>query len=120
MWVVERIRDVGMWPVNLLRDAGVRNGRLRQTLWAGVVGCGYLVRGEGVLGRFLFGLHRLLAELFDVVGGPEMGQFLMHLITHTSPLTAERRLEKRRAMKRPSNLRNMVAAKRPRMPPGRT
>jgi hypothetical protein len=92
-----------MWPVNLLRDGGVRSGRLGRTLWVGLVGLmglipdGWRAAGNGRFGewllahpkRFLFGLHSLLAQLFDVVGGPEIGQFLMHLITHTSPLTAE-------------------------------
>ena len=103
MWVVERVRDGAMWPVNLLRDGRVRSGRLRRTLWAGTVGLGRLfpdggqAAREGEFGnwlrrqleRFLFGLHSLLAQLFDIVGGPEIGQFLMHLITYTSPLTAE-------------------------------
>ena len=103
MWVVERIRDVALWPVNLLRDGGVRSGRLRRTVWQGAVGLvrllpdGWQAAREGDFsgwlqrrpGRFLFGLHCLLAQLFDVVGGPEIAQFLMHLITHTTPLTAE-------------------------------
>ena len=94
-----------MWPVNLLRDGLVRNGRLRRTLWHGLLGLVSLVP-DGVQaarmgdfrgwlgeqpGRFLFGLHGLLAELFDVVGGPEIAQFLMHLITHTTPLTPTER-----------------------------
>lgn len=92
-----------MWPVNLLRDGRVRNGRLRRTLAAGMVGAvklmpdGWRAAQAGELsqwasaqpGRFLFGLHRLLAQLFDLFGGPEVAQFLMHLITHTTPLTAE-------------------------------
>ncbi|MCB8944745.1 MAG: DUF4157 domain-containing protein [Ardenticatenaceae bacterium] len=80
-----------MWPVNLLRDGWVRNGRLRQTIWSGAVALGQLVRGDGrgQPGRLGWGLHTFLAQLFDVVGGPEIGQFLMHLITHTTPLTAE-------------------------------
>jgi hypothetical protein len=101
VWVKERGRDVLMWPVNLLRDGARRSGRLRQTLRQGAVGLvqfvpegvqaaragalrGWLARQPG---RLIYWLHRLLMQIFDVVGGPEIGQFLMHLITHTTPLT---------------------------------
>ena len=105
MWVVERVRDGAMWPLNLLRDGLVRSARVRRTMWQGLVGLGSLVpdgvraaqarnfRGwvEEQPGRFLFWLHGLLAELFDVMGGPEIAQFFMHLVTHTTPLTAAER-----------------------------
>ena len=103
MWVVERLWDGMMWPVNLLRDGNVRSGRLRRTLWMGGRGMVRLIPdgwqairkgnfGEWLRvqpGRFLFRGHGLMAQLFDAVGGPEIGQFLMHLITYTTPLTPE-------------------------------
>jgi hypothetical protein len=105
MWVRERGRDVVMWPLNLLRDGGRRSGRLRQTVAQGVAGVVRFIP-EGLRavqadtfgqwlgrqpGRLIYWLHRLLMEAFDVLGGPEIGQFLMHLITHTTPLTSTER-----------------------------
>jgi hypothetical protein len=92
-----------MWPVNLLRDGPVRSGRLRRTLVNGLWGAIYFLPDslraakEGKLrqwlqqqpGRFVYWWHCLVAQTFDLVGGPEIAQFLMHLITRTTPLTAE-------------------------------
>ena len=105
IWVKERGRDAIMWPLNLLRDGGKRSGRLRQTLWQGarnsVQWLPHAVKSAkvGVLGEWLIrqlGLlvhwwYRLLMQTFDVLGGPEIGQFLMHFITHTTPLTPAER-----------------------------
>jgi hypothetical protein len=92
-----------MWPINLVRDFRLRFGRLRQTLWRGrasvvpflpeakyVAGHNDLfpgLRQKG--GKSVYWLHQLLAELFDLIGGPEIAQFLMHLTTNTTPLTAD-------------------------------
>ncbi len=102
-WLSERLRDVAMWPIHLVRDFPVRFGRLCQTLWQGSQTFLQLFpqtfqaiqqkRFRQSLrtwpGRFLFWLHQLLAQLFDLVGGPEIVQFFTHLITHTTPLTAD-------------------------------
>lgn len=100
-WLAERLRDASMWPINLVRDLPLRLGRWLCTLWRGARGIVYLLpewttaRREGrvavwrrwKLGRLADGLHQLAAQTFDLVGGPEVAQFFMHLITQTTPLT---------------------------------
>ncbi|HFE65641.1 MAG TPA: DUF4157 domain-containing protein [Chloroflexi bacterium] len=101
-WLKERGRDAVFWPYNLARDFPARLRRLGNTGWdglAGVItfapeGAQAVNRGDGRVwlgraGRRLAGwLHRLVVQLFDLVGGPEIAQFFMHLFTHTTPLTA--------------------------------
>ena len=104
-WLAERLRDLFLWPINLVRDFPVRLARLLATLWRGVKGVVFFLPdlvnvrsvggGNGRLspylryksGRFVDWLHQLLANLFDLIGGPEIAQFFMHLITKTTPLT---------------------------------
>ncbi len=102
-WVSERLRDAALWPIHLVRDFPVRCSRLLQTLWFGTKALFFfpssLVKAikhkrfklwfRTLIGDFLFGLHKLLTQLFDLVGGPELGQFFMHIITNTTPLTAD-------------------------------
>jgi hypothetical protein len=92
-----------MWPVNLVRYFPVRSGRLAAVLWRGLKGLVFLIpeiiaatqreeagswlRQKG--GRFAGGLHQLSAAIFDLLGGPEVGQFLMHLVARTTPLTTD-------------------------------
>ncbi len=104
-WFKERLRDVWLWPFNLVRDFPARSGRLAATLWAGgravllfplfiwqglrsqtpQQSMRHWVRQTGIW------LHLLLAQLFDLVGGPEICQLVMHLGMHTTPLTAVER-----------------------------
>ncbi len=101
-WLKERLHDAWLWPLNLVRDFPARSGRLAITLLTG---------GKSLLLLPLFlwqagrsrtmkpqirravrqtavWLHLFLAQLFDLVGGPEICQFVMHLGMHTTPLTA--------------------------------
>jgi hypothetical protein len=100
-WLAERLRDLSMWPINLVRDFPVRVSRLTGTLWRGGRGLifflpelwraarsgdfGGWVHGQN--GRFFNWLHHLITQIFDLLGGPELGEFLMHLFTRTTPLT---------------------------------
>lgn len=102
-WLSERLRDAAMWPINLVRDFPVRIGRLGRTFLIGAQGffsffpqtARAVQRGE--LGGWLryagartsFWSHRLANELFDLFGGPELGEFLFRMIAHTTPLTGE-------------------------------
>jgi hypothetical protein len=100
-WLTERLRDLAMWPVNLVRDFPVRSGRLATIVWRGMKGVVFFVpelaaaaqNGTGrnwlvwKSGRLTGWLHQLAAALFDLLGGPEAGEFLMHLVARTSPLT---------------------------------
>ena len=101
-WLNERFRDAWLWPLNLVRDFPARSGRLVVTLFTGGKAVLLIplfiwqaVRQQTVAaqssqwarqtGRWL---HLLLVQLFDLVGGPEICQFVMHLGMHTSPFTA--------------------------------
>jgi len=76
----ETLRNLLMWPLNLLRDSPRRMGRL----------IGILAAGPPV-GKDSFGvwLHILGWALFDLVGGPEIVQFFWRMAADTRPLTAE-------------------------------
>ncbi len=102
-WLRERLRDLLLWPINLVRDLPVRSGRLAILLWSGLKGLVFFIpdfiqaiqQGQGRLwlwqtnGRLAHWPHQLTVALFDLLGGPELGQFLMHLGGRTSPLSEE-------------------------------
>lgn len=101
-WLKERLRDAWLWPLNLVRDFPARSGRLLNTLLVGGKAALYapIFLGQAVwLGQLRrqvrhaarqtgIWLHLCLVQLFDLVGGPEICQFVMHLGMHTTPLTA--------------------------------
>jgi hypothetical protein len=103
-WVGERIRGAAMWAVNLVRDLPARIGRLVTTLVEGIAGVVTFVpemigaiRTGGIkgLGNFLWEKLRsagawmlnLFTRVFDLVGGPELTELAIHLLSKTSPLT---------------------------------
>jgi hypothetical protein len=102
-WLSERLRDATMWPVNLIRDFPLRSGRLINTIGRGVVGAATFLPGAVRVarrqelrpwllqeaGRGAGWLHRFIVQLFDLLGGPEIAQFLMHLVTKTTPLKGD-------------------------------
>ena len=95
-WLKERFRDFFLWPINLVRDFPRRSGRLITTCKVGIKTFINLPQelqkakqNQNTLKRLGAWSHLLLVNLFDIVGGPEIAQFFMHLMTHTSPLTAK-------------------------------
>ncbi len=102
-WLAERLFDLAQWPINLVRDFPVRIGRLLTTLWRGVNGILFFIPewikasqqhnmrdwARYKAGRFFDWWHHLLTQIFDLFGGPELAQFLIHLVTKTTPLTAD-------------------------------
>lgn len=102
-WLGERLRYLIRWPINLVRDLPVRLPRLLRTAERLILGTlffpaelmdavrydetGRWVRYKA--GRIIDWLHHLVAQLFDLFGGPELGQFLIYFFMNTSPLTAE-------------------------------
>jgi hypothetical protein len=102
-WLGERARYLIRWPVNLVRDLPVRLIRLLQTAKRLILGILFFlpelidaIRHREIrqwtrykLGRIIDWLHHLAAQLFDLIGGPELGQFFFHFFTNTTPLTAE-------------------------------
>ncbi|MGC8782302.1 MAG: eCIS core domain-containing protein, partial [Anaerolineae bacterium] len=103
-WLGDRLLDVAMWAVNLVRDLPVRIGRLATTLWQGTRSVALAPaeawraarRGPG-LRPWLAAVPRragiwlivLLFRLLDLVGVPELWNLLMRLAAHVSPLTGE-------------------------------
>ncbi|MAT96731.1 MAG: hypothetical protein CL608_06265 [Anaerolineaceae bacterium] len=101
-WLKERLRDAWLWPLNLVRDFPARSGRLATTLLTGgkilLLAPLFLWRALGQrpfrqevrhwARQTAVWLHLLLVQLFDLAGGPEICQFVMHLGMHTTPLTA--------------------------------
>jgi hypothetical protein len=103
-WTGDRLGDLATWAVHLIRDLPVRIGRLALTLWAGVLGLVRLVpdvvqawraaRWAG-LRRFAGSsalraggwLATFLTRLLDLVGVPELVDFLWRTVSHMSPLT---------------------------------
>lgn len=101
LWLGERLRDFFMWPTNLVRDLPVRIGRLLGSLIRAVDAIIFFlpelldaVRHHEIkswlrfkIGRFFDWLHQFLTQIFDLFGGPEIAEFLMHLLTKTTPLS---------------------------------
>jgi len=102
-WLAERLRDISLWPINLVRDFPVRASRLVATVWRGILGGIYFLpalwraargknfnkwlRREG--GSFFSWLHQLMTQVFDVLGGPELGEFFIHFFARSTPLTSD-------------------------------
>lgn len=117
-WLKERLHDAWLWPLNLVRDFPARSGRLARTLFQGGRGLllGPIIFWRAVQHQALLPemrhavrqigiwLHLLLVQLFDLAGGPEICQFVMHLGMHTTPLTAAE-LTEARALFGSNNLR---------------
>jgi hypothetical protein len=107
-WSLVFGRDVGRLPLNLLRDLPRRALRLGATLLGGATGVAQTVPEAIWLlgardpvrsriwikqrsvdaGYWLLGLS---TRLFDLAGGPELGELLLHAATRTSPLTPTER-----------------------------
>lgn len=102
-WIAERFRDAFQWPINLVRDFPIRIGRLLRTIGSGLMGI-VLFAPQWVsamrqrrsalwlrykMRRLANGLHQFVTQLFDLIGGPEIAQFFMHLVTRTTVLDAD-------------------------------
>lgn len=96
-WLADRLRDLTLWPINLVRDGPVRLTRLLSTGVHGGRGALTLLtdgwqaqrRGRERLNGLADGLHQALAQLFDLAGGPEIAQFFVRSVTHSTPLTEQ-------------------------------
>ncbi len=103
LWLGERLRDLSMWPVNLVRDFPIRAGRLLRSLERAINGILFFipelfdaVRYSELrswprlkFGRFANWIYQFLTQLFDLFGGPELAEFLIHFTTNTTPLSGE-------------------------------
>jgi hypothetical protein len=103
-WTGDRVGDLATWAAHLIRDLPVRAGRLALTLWAGVLGLVFLVpavarawrngRWSGLKAWARAGLLHtggwlatLITRLLDLIGLPELLDFLWRTASHMSPLT---------------------------------
>jgi hypothetical protein len=105
-WVADRARDAGNWVLNLVRDLPDRLRRLGQTIVDGLAGVlsaipdaiGALTSG-GLAGFAHWAWERvksgaawaltLVSRVLDVVGGPEAAEFVLHLLSHSKPLSGD-------------------------------
>jgi len=101
-WLADRLLDIAMWAVNLVRELPMRAGRLSLALWQGVRGLILAApgavrasrRGPG-LGAWLRVAPRaagiwlivLTFRLLDLAGIPEVWSFFLRATTRVSPLT---------------------------------
>lgn len=70
-----------MLPLNLVRDLPKRSGRL-----LALIGAGTDLRGIRVL---VYWIHAFCWYVFDIVGGPELAQFILRTLTETRSLSNE-------------------------------
>ena len=105
-WVGERLRDASQWVINLIRDLPARLGRLAVTLWEGLSGVVTFIPeaiqalASGGISGFADWLWdkakrggswilELVSRVFDVLGGPELLEFVWHIITKARPLAGD-------------------------------
>ena len=104
-WVFARLGDAGEWLLNLFRDLPQRYFRFAKTVVEGMWGAmtlipeaiGSLISG-GIAGFARWAsqkaksgaawLGTMLSRLFDLVGGPEIAEFVLHMISNATPLSA--------------------------------
>jgi hypothetical protein len=100
-WAGDRLHDAGTWIVNLVRDLPGRLVRLGQTVVDGLAGAMQLIPeaidalkrgGLNELGRWVVDklvagaawAGTLLSRIFDLVGGPELLEFVEHILVGTA------------------------------------
>lgn len=100
LWLWRRGQDAARWPLTLLRDWPLRLARLLRTLrsapfedipleTAAALRLHSAASMKTAVWRTLFWLHRLLCDLFDLGGGPELLELLLRALVHTSALTPQ-------------------------------
>jgi Domain of unknown function (DUF4157) len=104
-WIGERLHDASQWVVNLIRDLPARLARLATTIFEGLKGIvtfipeAIMALKNGGLKGFASWLWEkaksggawlltLVSRMFDVMGGPEIVEFILHLVTKARALTA--------------------------------
>jgi hypothetical protein len=105
-WVGERLRDASQWVINLIKDLPARLGRLAVTLWEGLSGVVSFIPeaiealASGGISGFADWLWEkakrggtwileLVSRVFDVLGGPELLEFVWHILTKARPLSGD-------------------------------
>jgi len=107
-WVFARLGDAGEWLVNLFRDLPGRLLRFGKAIADGLIGIvtfipeaiGALISG-GIAGfaRWIWAKAKsgaawvgtLISRLFDLIGGPELVEFVLHIVSNATPLSSTER-----------------------------
>jgi hypothetical protein len=107
-WVYARLGDAGEWLVNLFKDLPQRLLRFGQTVAEGLLGAVTLIPEaigsliSGGIGGFASWvwqkaksgaawLGTMLTRVFDLIGGPEIVEFVLHMLSNATPLKANER-----------------------------
>jgi len=103
-WVFARLGDAGEWLLNLFRDLPGRLLRFGKAIADGLVGLvtfipeaiGALIHG-GIAGfaSWIWAKAKsgaawvgtLISRLFDLIGGPELVEFVLHVVSNATPLS---------------------------------
>ena len=103
-WVFARLGDAGEWLLNLFRDLPGRLLRFGKAIADGLVGLvtfipeaiGALIHG-GIPGfaSWIWAKAKsgaawvgtLISRLFDLVGGPDLVEFVLHVVSNATPLS---------------------------------
>lgn len=83
-WWWERAQDSVWWSRRLASELPRRIGRLRERPYPPPP-------AREMMPAALFQAHATLAQLFDLVGGLELAQIWLRLLSHTTPLAMEER-----------------------------
>jgi hypothetical protein len=108
-WVFARLGDAGEWLLNLFRDLPQRLFRFAKTVVQGMWGMVTLI--PEAIGSLITGgiagfagwiwqkakggaawLGTMLSRLFDLIGGPEIVEFVLHMLSNATPLSAGERV----------------------------
>ena len=87
-WCKERWRDAMLWPLNLVRELPGRLTRLRKVTAAEAATLRLSPQMKPVVGQPVR-LHNSIVYLFDLLGGPELAQYLMRFAFRITPLTTK-------------------------------
>jgi hypothetical protein len=107
-WVFARLGDAGEWLLNLFRDLPGRLLRFGKAIADGLIGVvtfipeaiGALING-GIAGfaSWIWAKAKsgaawvgtLISRLFDLIGGPELVEFVLHIASNATPLSGTER-----------------------------
>lgn len=100
-WIAQRFYDVVSWPIYMIKQAGQRFLRLRTTCHQLLRFC--LTPPQWQKTRFLFLIHKLVCEWFDLWGGAELAQVIYRATTSTTPLTETEKMMARSVLGGPAS-----------------
>jgi hypothetical protein len=89
-WLMDRFRDVLLWPTNLVRDLPRRSARLSRSVEGAAIAVRTRRPGNSVRSQARLTPRGALPVYFvDLLGGPELFRFFWHLATRSARLTPD-------------------------------